>query len=119
MTVYTALESAAYLTVKFNMNPVSNYTVHWSMGSSDSLQNINVMDAVIGNQVKSTYFVSNVTKKELGNYTVRVINSAIASEYREVAFYVMLKLEGKKSKDFMLQFFYMMLLFCILLRNHC
>ena len=99
-TVYTALETAANLTVKFHMNPVSNYTIHWYMESSDSLQNTNVRNTVKDHQVKTTYFISNVTKKELGNYTVRVINSAITSGNKEVTFYVMLKLRGKKCKVF-------------------
>ena len=97
MTVYTALYSAANLSVKFHMNPVSNYTVHWSMGSSISLNDSNVNNTVRGNNVKTTYFISNVTKKHLGNYTVGVINSAITSEHNESIFEVTLKLLGKKS----------------------
>ena len=107
MTVYTALYSAANLSVKFHMNPVSNYTVHWSMDSSNSLKNSNVNNAVKGNNVKTTFFISNVTKKHLGNYTVRVINSAIASKHNEAIFGVTLKLLGEKS--------YVML--CLRLKN--
>ena len=99
MTVYTSLESAANLTMKFHMNPVSNYTVDWSMDSSNTFQDINVRNTVKDNQVKTTYFVSNVTKNQLGNYTVRVINSAIASEHNEAIFSVILKLKGKKSNN--------------------
>ena len=99
MIVYTSLKTATNLSVKFHMNPVSNYTVLWSFGSSDLLQNTNVRDTVEGHQVKTNYFISNVTKKELGSYIVRVINKAITSE-KEVTFYVMLKLRGEKTKLF-------------------
>ena len=99
MTVYTSLESAANLTVKFHMNPASNYTIDWSMGSSNSLQDTNIRNTVKDNQVKTTYFVSNVTKSQLGNYTVRVINSAIESEHNEAIFHVILKLKGEKSNN--------------------
>ena len=97
MIIYTALESAAYLTVKFHMNPVSNYIVHWCMENS-KIQNTIVRDTVKDNQVTTTYFIPHVTKKELGNYTVRIINSAITNQCREVVFYVMLKLRGKKNR---------------------
>ena len=97
-TVYTCLECAVNLTVKFHINPVNSYRSCWSMGSSNDLQDSNVNNTVKGNHVKTTYFIPNVTKKQLGNYTVRVINSAITSEHNEAIFNVLLKLKGKKSK---------------------
>ena len=97
MTVYATLDSAANLSVKFHMNPVSNYTVHWSMGTSNGLKDSNVNNTVKGNNVKTTYFISNVSKQQLGKYTVRVINSAITSEHNEAIFSVTLKLLGNKN----------------------
>ena len=97
MTAYTSLGSAANLTVKFHMNPANNYTVQWTMGSSNSLQDTNIRDKVKDNRIKTTYFISNVTKKQLGNYTVRVINPAITNKQNEAIFSVVLKLKGTKS----------------------
>ena len=97
MTVYTALESAGNLTVKFHINPVDNYTVHWSMGNL-VLPGANVKDTVKDNHVQTTYYISDVTNKHLGNYTVHVINTAIKSEPNKATFNVLLKEIGKKSK---------------------
>ena len=96
MTVYSVLASDANMTVKFRINPVSNYAVYWSI-SGLVLPNINVGNNVQGEHVQTTYFISNVTKEQLGNYTLRVINWAITSEPNEVTFNVILKLPGKKS----------------------
>ena len=96
LTVYTALESAAILTVKFHMNPVTNYTVYWYKGGS-SLDDTNIRDKVKGKHIQTSYFVTYVKNKHLGNYTVQVINWAIASEHNEVTFNVILKLRGKKK----------------------
>ena len=98
LTVYTSLESTAMLTVKFEMNPVNNYSVQWSMGDL-LLQNIHVKDIIDGEQIQASCVISDVTNKQLGNYTVKVINWAIENEENEVTFNVILKLENKKSKS--------------------
>ena len=95
MVVYTVLESAANVTVKFHMNPVSNFTVHWSMGSS-VLHDSNIKHTVTGNHVQTTYFISYVTNTQLGNYIVRVINFAIKNKPNEAIFKVKLKQRGKE-----------------------
>ena len=101
MTVYTALNSAANLTMKFHINPVSNYKVHWYMGSS-VLQDTNVKDTVKDNHVQTTYFISDVTNKQLGNYTVHVTNTAIESEPNKVIFNVLLKKIGNKIMGYII-----------------
>ena len=95
--MYSVLASDGNMTVKFRMNPVSNFAVYWSIGGL-VLANINVGNNTEGEHAQTTYFISNVTKEQLGNYTVRVINWAITSEPNEVTFNVILKLPGKKSK---------------------
>ena len=95
--MYTTLKSAVHLTVNFNINPVSEYKVRWYMGSS-LLPDANVRDIVTEEHVQTTYFISNITSKQLGNYTCEVINKAITSEPNEVAFNVRLKLRGKKTE---------------------
>ena len=99
MTVYTALGSDAVLTVKFQMNPVSNFTVYWSLGG-EGIKNSNVKDTVNEEHVETTYFIRKVTNQHLGNYTVHVTNWAIASEHNEVTFNVILKLRGKVKEDY-------------------
>ena len=96
MTAYAELESPVVLAVEFHMNPVNNYTVYWSMGGLQ-LEHGDVRNNVKGKQVETTYFIANVTKGQVGNYSVRVINLAIASGHNEVTFIVILKLRGKKS----------------------
>ena len=96
MTVYTSLESAVNLTVKFCMNPVSHYDIYWSKGGF-VLQDTNVRNTEEGEHIQTTYCISNVTKIHLGNYTVQVINWAIESEPKEVKFNVTLKLRGKEG----------------------
>ena len=91
------MESDAILTVKFHMNPVSNFTVYWSMGGL-WLQNTHVKNTVTEEHIETTYFIRKVTNQHLGNYTVHVINCAIASEHNEAAFNVILKLKDKKGK---------------------
>ena len=92
-TVYTGLGSAANMTLKFRINPVTNYTVHWSMGDSG----LEVRNAVKGEHVQSTYFVSHVTNKTLGNYTIQVTNWPMR-EHNIVTFYMVLKLRGKVNE---------------------
>ena len=96
-TVYAALESAANLTVKFRMNPVNDRKVTWSMCDSE-LQDTKVSDTVEGEHVQTTYSISDVTKQQLGNYTVQVINKAITSEHNEEKFIVVLELRGENNK---------------------
>ena len=62
------------------------------------LQDTNVKDTVKDNHVQTTYFISDVTNKHLGNYTVHVVNTAIKNEPKEVIFNVLLKKIGNKSK---------------------
>ena len=111
MTVYSVLESNVNLTVKFRMNPVSNYAIHWWMGGSE-LPNTNVGYAVKKEYVETTYFISNMTQEQLGNYTVHVINWAITGEHNKVTFNVILKLPGKKSKAVFLSPYSQMLPTC-------
>ena len=94
MTVYTVLESAVNLTVKFCMNPVSNYDIYWTKGGL-VLQDTNVRNTEKEKHIQTTYFISNVTDNQLGNYRVQVINWAIKNEPNEVIFNVTLKLRGK------------------------
>ena len=109
--MYTDLGSAANLTVKFQMNPVSKYTVSWFMGDS-VLKYTNVRNPGGSVHVQIAYFVSYVTKKRLGNYTVEVINLAI-SEHNKVTFHMMLKLRGKKGYAFI------HLIFCVQMLHVC
>ena len=95
--MYTVLESAVTLLVKFHMNPVSNYTVYWSKEDLTP-QDINIRDVTDGEYIQTTYFIRKVTTKHLGNYTVQVINWAIESEHKEATFNVILKLKGEKGK---------------------
>ena len=99
LTVYTSLESDAMLTVKFEMNPVNNYTIHWSMGEQ-RLENTNVKDIIDGEHIQASHVISDVTSKQLGNYTVRVVNWAIENEENEVTFILKLKEKKSKSKSF-------------------
>ena len=92
-TIYAILESTANLAVKFRMNPVSNCTVHWSMGDS-VLQDTNIRNTVKGEHVQTTYSISNVTQEYLGKYTVRVINWAITGGNNEATFNIILALTG-------------------------
>ena len=96
LTVYTALESAAILTVKFHINPVINYTVYWYKDGL-LLDDTNIRDKEKGKHIQTSYFITYVKNKHLGNYTVQVINLAIVSEHNEVTFNVILKLRGKKN----------------------
>ena len=114
LIVYTSLQSDALLTVHFQMNPVNNYTVYWSMDSL-RLKNTNVRDIINGEHIQTSHLVSDVTNKQIGNYTVRIVNWAIESEDNEVRFNVILKLREKKSK-----FHFSLCNFCknmLLLRN--
>ena len=97
MTVYAALEASADLTVKFRMNPVSNYTVSWFMADS-AVQDTDITNAVKGEHIQTTYSILNVTKSELGNYTVQVINHVIMGEPNEAKFFVTLELRGENNK---------------------
>ena len=95
MTVYTALESPINLTVKFHINPVSNYTVSWSNG------NLTISDTKINTianveQIQTTYSISEVTKDHLGNYAVKATNKAIIGENNQVTFNLALELRGEK-----------------------
>ena len=96
MTVYTILESAANLTVKFHLNPVSDYAVYWSKDGLE-LQDTNIKNTAKEEHIESTYLIPNVTDNQLGNYRVQVINWAIENEPHEVIFNVTLKLRGKAS----------------------
>ena len=93
LIVHAALGSDAILTVKFQMNPVSNYTIHWSMDEL-MLPNTNVKNTYNGEHVQTSYIISGVTKEHLGNYTVQIINWAIATEDNEVSFNLELKMGG-------------------------
>ena len=95
MTVYTSLGAAVNLTVKFCMNPDTNYDAYWSKGGL-LLQDTNVKNTEKRGHIQTTYFISNVTNKQLGSYRVQVINWAIGPD--EVIFNVTLKLRGKESK---------------------
>ena len=97
LTVYAALESAANLTVKFHINPTSNYTVYWSMGDL-LVQDSNIRDTIEEHHVQTTYFIYNVTHEHLGTYNVRVINWAIIGEQNISRFNMTLKLPGKFIK---------------------
>ena len=97
MVVYTSLESAVNLTVKFSMNPVNNYGIYWSMGSL-LLQDTNIRNTEKEGHIQTTYSISKVTDNQLGNYRVQVFNWAIESESNKVIFNVTLKLRGKESK---------------------
>ena len=97
MTVYADLEDTAILSVKFHMNPVNDYKVTWSMGDS-KIQDHDVSNTVTGKHVQSTYSISDVTKQQLGNYTVQVINQAIRSKHDEAKFIVVLKLKGERNR---------------------
>ena len=94
MIVYSVLGSPTNLTVKFHMNPVDNYTVDWSMDGSE-IQDTSVTDIVTQEHVQTTYFITNVTNKHLGNYTCRVINREIKNNQKGSIFNVRLKLRGK------------------------
>ena len=72
------------------MNPVSNYTIYWSKGNS-TLQDIKVKNTVKEEQVQTTYFISEVTKDQLGNYTVQAIN-----QVNQVTFNLNVELRGEK-----------------------
>ena len=95
MTVYATLESPINVTVTFHINPTSNYTVHWSNGNL-TLHNTKVINTEIGEYVQTTCFISEVTKEQLGNYTVKVINQVITGEHSQVTFNVILELRGEK-----------------------
>ena len=97
MTVYTALEFSVDLSVKFHINPVSNYKVTWFLGDSE-VQDTYISNIEKGEHVQTTYSISNVTKPQLGNYTVRVINQAIIGEPNEATFIVVLQLRGERNK---------------------
>ena len=97
MTVYAALEASADLTVKFHMNPASNYKVSWSKGDSE-VQDSGISNSEKGVHVQTTYSIQNVTKSQLGNYTVQVINQAIKSEPNKATFIVILELGGENNE---------------------
>ena len=97
LTVYAALDSSADLTVKFHINPVSDYKISWSIGDTV------VQDSVVKNTVKekhveTTYSILGVNESQLGNYTVQVINQAIRKEPNEATFTVVLELRGENIK---------------------
>ena len=94
ITVYAALESPINLTVKFHINPVSNYTVYWFNGNSTILDT-KVKTIVNEEQVQTTYSISEVTKDHLGNNTLQAINQAILDENNQVIFNLVLKLRGE------------------------
>ena len=97
MTVNAVLEASADLIVKFRINPVSNYKVSWFIGDSE-VQDTDISNTETGEHVQTTYSISNVTKPQLGNYTVRVINQAIIGEPNEATFIVVLQLRGERNK---------------------
>ena len=94
LIVYTDLESSVNLTVKFHTNPVWNYTVYWSRGDL-VLSDTKIRNTVKGVNVQTSYSISGVTSKHLGNYIVQVINRAIMGEPNKVTFNVILGLRGK------------------------
>ena len=73
LIVYTSLQSDALLTIHFQINPLNNYAVYWPMDSL-RLKNTNVRDVVNGEHIQTSHLVSDVTNKQLGNYTVRIVN---------------------------------------------
>ena len=95
--VYAALESSVDLSVKFHMNPVSNYKISWFMGESE-VQDTYISNTENGGHVQTTYSIFNMTKPQLGNYTVRVINQAIMGEPNDATFIVVLQLRGERNK---------------------
>ena len=97
MTAYAALEAPTNLTVKFRINPTSNYNVSWSMGDIEVKVN-DITNIVEGEHVRTIYSILNVTKSQLGNYTVQVINKVIPGESNEAKFNVVLALRGKNNK---------------------
>ena len=102
MTVHAALGTAANLTVKFCINPISNYNISWSMGDIQ-FKDDDITNAEEGEHVQTTYSILNVTKSLYGNYTVQVINEVIPSESNEALFFMVLALTGKDNyKQFML-----------------
>ena len=94
MTVYATLESPINLTVKFHINPVSNHTVYWFYGNSTILDT-KAKIIVNEEQVQTTYSISEVTKDQLGNYTVQAINQAIMDKNNQVIFNLVLELRGE------------------------
>ena len=104
MTVYTSLGSTANLSVKFRINPAINCSIIWSMGDS-VIHGTDVTHTVKEDHVQATHIITVVRNKNLGNYTVRVINMAM-HEHNEVTFAIRLKLRGKRCYAvFTLQFF--------------
>ena len=97
MIVYAAPEDSVNLIVEFRINPVSNYKVAWFMGGTQ-MQDTDVSNTAKGEHAQTTYSISNVTKLQLGSYTVRVINRAIKDQPNEATFIVVLKLKGENNK---------------------
>ena len=96
MTVYAALEASADLTVNFRINPFSNYTVSWSMGNLE-VNNTDISNTEKEEYVQTTYSISNVTKPQLGSYSVLIVNRAIIGHPNEATFTVVLALKGENN----------------------
>ena len=98
MTAFAVLESPIALTVKFLMNPISNYTVDWFLGDL-FIPGTKIKSTVFSESfVLTTYYISNVTTEHLGIYNVKVINWAIRGEHNAVTFHVILALAGEATK---------------------
>ena len=97
LTVYAALHSSAALTVKFHINPVSDYKIYWSIGDTE-VQHSVISNTENGRHVETTYSILDVTESQLGNYTVQVINQAIKREPNNATFTVVLELRGQNIK---------------------
>ena len=94
--MYAALEASADLAVKFRINPFSNYTVSWSMGNLE-VQNTDISNTEKEDYVQTTYSISNVTKPQLGSYSVLIVNQAIIGQPNEATFTVVLELKGENN----------------------
>ena len=94
--MYAALEASADLTMNFRINPFSNYTVSWSMGNLE-VQNTDISNTEKEDYVQTTYSISNVTKQQLGSYSVLIVNQAIIGHPNEATFTVVLELKGENN----------------------
>ena len=91
------MEDSVDLTVKFHINPVSSYTLFWSR-SDLVLDYTKIRNIATDEHVQSTYFISSVTKEQLGTYNIQVINWAIRGKPNAVTSHVILALTGENSK---------------------
>ena len=94
--MYATLHDSIDMTVKFHINPVTNYKVSWFMGDLEVLDT-NISNTEKGKHVQTTYSILDVTKQQLGSYTIKVMNQAITGELSEATFTVALALKGENN----------------------